>query len=258
MTGQGDSQGSHRHSIAYHYDEKDNLVLRRWGTDSSVDADTSSDLPEHLRPLANPAFEQRFTWDEQHRLRQAQHYGGHGEAALLESECRFDYNSAGQLATESQQVWHTHDPLAPPELLHEYHLEHQQDALGHRIQSRLPDVGELGILRYGAGHVQGIALNRHSLLDIHRDRLHREVERHWHAETGDSITRQQHWSPMGRLHQRIYQGLPVHLEHTSDAHSLEHSQTKGIDLLLNLQHRHYHYDALGQLTHIQQPRQMQR
>ena len=38
---------------------------------------------------------------------------------------------------------------------------------------------------------------------------------------------------------------------------MAHTQGQGIDLLLNLQHRHYHYDALGQLTHIQQPRQMQ-
>ena len=29
------------------------------------------------------------------------------------------------------------------------------------------------------------------------------------------------------------------------------------DLLLNLRQRHYHYDALGQLTHIQQPQQVQ-
>ena len=171
----------------------------------------------------------------------------------------FDYGVSGQLCGETQRVWSV-DAKGEPQLQHEYCLEHQHDALGNRIQSLLPDVGELGILRYGAGHVQGIALNRQSLMEIHRDALHREVKRHWFtAETEGSeslITRQQHWDPLSRLQQRIYQGLPSHLSDPEQSSSHQH-QGPEPDLLLNLQQRHYHYDALGQLTRIQQPAQTQ-
>ena len=93
-------------------------------------------------------------------------------------------------------------------------------------------------MRYGAGHVQSIALNQRSLMDIHRDALHREVKRQWFtAETEESeslITRQQHWDPLSRLQQRIYQGLPSHVSDTEQAGSLQH-QGPEPDLLLNLQ-----------------------
>ena len=185
LTGQDDGQDGHWCSQAYHYDDKDNLTVRRWGNlDSQSEVAQPADLPEYLRARPNPAFEQRFEWDEQRHLSKAQLYAGHGEQARLEAECLFEYSPAGLLTTETQRIWDS--TLQPePKLLHEYRLEHQHDVLGNRTQSVLPDVGELGILRYGAGHVQGIALNHHALLDIHRDALHREVKRQWLSDETD-------------------------------------------------------------------------
>lgn len=266
LTGQDDGHEEQWSSLVYDYDEKDNLTVRRWGNpDGQSEVTHPADLPEYLRARPNPAFEQRFEWDEQRHLSKAQLYAGHGEQARLEAECLFEYSPAGLLTTETQRIWDS--TLQPePKLLHEYRLEHQHDVLGNRTQSVLPDVGELGILRYGAGHVQGVALNHHALLDIHRDALHREVKRQWLSDEttapANPITREQHWDPKGRLHQRIYQHLPVHWGSTqnqleSQPPSTHNQHPEGPDVLLNLQHRHYHYDALGQLTHIQQPRQIQ-
>src|SRR5690606_38019821 len=46
-------------------------------------------------------------------------------------------------------------------------------------------------------------------------------------------------------------------DNTQQANQAEHNSAQVTDLLLNLRQRHYHYDALGQLTHIQQPQQIQ-
>lgn len=246
LTTQDDGQNGQQQRIQYVYDDKDNLIQHRWGSSDALQTDTS------------PPFEQRFAWDGQRRLMQAQQYQGHGEQAQLLSECLFDYSATGQLAAETQRVWQADNNPAQPELLHEYHIEHQYDALGYRIQSLLPDVGQLGVLRYGSGHVQGIALNQNGLIDIRRDALHQEVERRWETDNNEhAIIRQQHWDALGRLQQRNYQNLPANLDRTPQTSHPEHNSAQEQDLLLNLGQRHYHYDALGQLTHIQQPKQIQ-
>lgn len=47
------------------------------------------------------------------------------------------------------------------------------------------------------------------------------------------------------------------MNNTEQARHPEHNSAPEQDLLLNLNQRHYHYDALGQLTHIQQLKQNQ-
>lgn len=111
------------------------------------------------------------------------------------------------------------------ELLHEYRLSHELDALGFRERSQQP------------------------LLDIQRDTLHREVERHCVAtdtntQAEHTVSRQQSWDSVGRLQQQSYQGLQL-------------NNLSSFEPLVNLQQRHYHYDGLGQLLKIEQPKQSQ-
>ncbi len=229
-----DGQSDHWHRIRYSYDEQDRLSLRQWGR-AEIDG--------------QELFEQRLIWNDQHQLIQAQQYFGQDERAQLQTEALFEHDQVGRLVGETQRVWQSGADLQQPELLHEYHLSHELDALGFRERSQLPYAGEVAYLRYGSGHVHSILYNQQPLLDIQRDTLHREVERHWVASEADAqkeqcLSRQQTWDSVGRLQQQTYQGLQL-------------NNLSSFEPLVNLQQRHYQYDALGQLVKIEQPSQSQ-
>ncbi len=234
LTDHDDGQSEHWHRTRYSYDEKDRLSLRQWGR-AEIDG--------------QELFEQRLIWNDQHQLIQAQQYFGHGEHAQLQTEAVFEHDQVGRLVGETQRVWQSGADLQQPQLLHEYRLNHELDALGFRERSQLPYAGEVAYLRYGSGHVHGILYNQQPLLDIQRDALHRETERSWvltetSADTEQQLSRQQTWDSLGRLQQQNYQGLQL-------------DNLSSFEPLVNLQQRHYHYDALGQLLKIEQPSQSQ-
>ncbi len=70
------------------------------------------------------------------------------------------------------------------------------------------------------------------------------TDAHSEQETQHSLSRQQTWDSLGRLQQQNYQGLQL-------------DNLSSFEPLVNLQQRHYHYDALGQLLKIEQPSQSQ-
>ncbi|PIT53125.1 hypothetical protein BHC44_06600 [Snodgrassella alvi] len=56
-------------------------------------------------------------------------------------------------------------------------LSHQYDPLGNRIATTLPDGRTINNLYYGSGHLHQINIDGHTISDIERDNLHREVLR---------------------------------------------------------------------------------
>ena len=105
----------------------------------------------------------------------------------------------------------------------QYTSAHRYDALGNRIASELPGLGELNWLTYGSGHIHGLTLDRQPLLDFERDAAHREIERRY----GNGLIEQRQLDPLGRLLGQHVPGLAADPE---------------------LQRRRYRYDALGQLV----------
>ena len=145
------------------------------------------------------------------------------------SRTNLAYDEGGRLITETLISHFTH---AGQYQAREQTLQHDYDELGNRIATTLPDGKMINQLYYGSGHLYNQSLHDPStdeyieLRHSERNKLHQEISR----QQG-SLTSSYNYDPMGRLIKQ--QSLP------SGANS-EH---------LTIQ-RDYHYDALGQLTHL--------
>ncbi|MDH5856536.1 DUF6531 domain-containing protein [Lampropedia aestuarii] len=162
----------------------------------------------------------------------------------LESETLIERDQLGRMIGEVQRLWaqpgspqaKPDNPLLlnpitkrpPPE--HEYHIRHQLDALGNRIRTEQSQLPATHYLLYGAGHVHGIHINGQEVLAIERDSLHRETQRRY----GNGISQTQSYTALGQLRSQDWQLQ----QHASDP------------LIGQFKERHYHYDALGQITAI--------
>ncbi|MGL5003159.1 MAG: hypothetical protein ACRDAM_09505, partial [Casimicrobium sp.] len=148
-------------------------------------SDGNSDIPEN----ASPAITQ-FAYDPLGRLTQATNPDAH---------IAFAYDALSQLIEETQ----THLPANVKDTNTLFKLQHRYDALGNRIETNLPGPnGEAGKrvhwLYYGSGHLHQINVEEngehHTIVDIERDQLHREIER-----TQGAIASHYAFDPMGRL-----------------------------------------------------------
>lgn len=108
----------------------------------------------------------------------------------------------------------------------EHTISHQHDALGNRVTSLLPGLGQVGWLSYGSGHIHGITLNQQPLVDFERNALHREIER----RLANGIVERRGLDALGRL--------------------LEQRHLHG-SIPATLDDRHYRYDIRGQLVAAQ-------
>ncbi|MDH5859272.1 RHS repeat-associated core domain-containing protein, partial [Lampropedia aestuarii] len=168
----------------------------------------------------------------------------------LQSETLIERDPYGRTSGEVQRLWAQPDSVQTqaqaqtpamhmgqnqaPQPEHEYHIRHQYDALGNRVRSQHPQLPAIEYLLYGAGHVHGIHLGQHEVLAIERDSLHRETQRRY----GNGASQVQSYTPLGQLHQQQWQ-LPT-----------QQNLTVAEPLIGQIQQRHYHYDALGQISAI--------
>ncbi|WP_230953246.1 RHS repeat-associated core domain-containing protein [Burkholderia stagnalis] len=163
--------------------------------------------------------------------------------AAGESEERFAYDPSGRLieaANRYSRVQFFFDPVG--NLVREHHAysvfgesrsyvwHHEYDELGNRRRTVRPDGHAIDWLMYGSGHVHGMLLDGEERVQIERDDLHRETARILSSKVGQRTM----YDPAGRVLQQTVQRT------TSPAPLAE---------------RRYRYDAVGQLTRIEDSRQ---
>ncbi|ODC03040.1 hypothetical protein BFW38_05245 [Terasakiispira papahanaumokuakeensis] len=177
------------------------------------------------------------------------------------SETRFDYDDQDNLIAETQR-------LQLPNGAHWASVtRHTHDALGNRETTTLPDGREIAWLRYGSGHVQGMALDGDSLISFERDDLHRAVTRHQQGQQT-----QLRYDPVGRLlAQEVFQAGPeTHHNRPGQRQTLSRRPTikrqyqytvNGLLSQVQDQQRgptQYQYDPLGRLREALAPGQAER
>lgn len=152
-------------------------------------------------------------------------YDGNGNMVLAtndQSRLLWFYDSAGNLIREHQ---HYQDLDAPLVAI----WRHEYDALNQCVATTRPDGHRVSWLTYGSGHLLALKLDDHELVGYERDDLHREVARY----QGNRLRQTQKWDPAGRLQEQLLG--------RSDDNS-------------TLLKRQYQYDAVGQLTELNDTR----
>ncbi|GGC23017.1 PAAR-like domain-containing protein [Pseudoduganella buxea] len=115
------------------------------------------------------------------------------------AEHRFRYDAVGQMIDE-RAAYRRVRPMTPE---HEapydiaLRMTHEYDELGNRIRTTLPNGRVIDTQRYGSGHWHGTLWNGTAIVDIERDRLHREVERR--AGNNGGLLTHRAFDPQSRL-----------------------------------------------------------
>ncbi|WP_339446904.1 RHS repeat-associated core domain-containing protein [Pseudomonas sp. EA_5y_Pfl2_R50] len=152
-------------------------------------------------------------------------YDGNGRLVMArnaDSLLQWFHDPAGNLIREHQHYLGLEKPLVAV-------WKHEYDPLNLRTATVRPDGHRVSWLTYGSGHLLGMRLDEHDLIGYERDDLHREVARH----QGNRLVQTQKWDPVGRLQEQL-------LGRSDDQSTLLK--------------REYRYDAIGQLTHLDDSR----
>ncbi|MGN8063966.1 RHS repeat-associated core domain-containing protein, partial [Ralstonia sp. 22111] len=153
-------------------------------------------------------------------------YDGNGRLVLAEnahSRLQWFHDAAGNVIREHQHYSGLDSPRVAV-------WRHAYDELNQRVSTIRPDGHRIDLLTYGSGHVHGIQLDGQELASFERDDLHRETQR----TQGNRLTQTQKYDTAGRL---LEQTLS-HLDRTT----------------AYVNRRQYRYDAVGQLTGINDTR----
>jgi len=150
-----------------------------------------------------------------------------------QAEQRFFHDALGQL-TEERSAYFLQSlpdagrlPNAPRAPDASFVMTHSYDELGNRIQTVLPNGRRIDTLRYGSGHWHGVLWQGKTVVDVERDKLHRERQRQL-GSSGLLATRQ--YDPQSRLTQLTL--------------------ARGADAPVPVRERRFEYDAQGNLTTI--------
>jgi RHS repeat-associated protein len=138
------------------------------------------------------------------------------------SRVQFFFDPVGNLVREH----HAYDLFGDRR---SYVWHHEYDELGNRRRTVRPDGHVVDWLMYGSGHVHGMLLDGEERVQFERDDLHRETVRVLSSKVGQRT----HYDPAGRVLQQTIQ------RSTSPAPLAE---------------RRYRYDAVGQLSRIEDSR----
>ncbi|MES3020990.1 MAG: RHS repeat-associated core domain-containing protein [Pseudomonadota bacterium] len=158
-----------------------------------------------MTAVAAPHAEQRFTYDALGQLieeRSAYYLGG----AVV--------GAAGESGADASFV-----------------MTHGYDELGNRIQSILPNGRRVDVLRYGSGHWHGTLWQGTTLVDIERDKLHRETLRR--IDISGTVSARRQYDSQSRLSRMTLR---------SNSDTAEHA----------LRERNFKYDIVGNLVEIAQ------
>ncbi|MCE9917269.1 RHS repeat-associated core domain-containing protein, partial [Obesumbacterium proteus] len=148
----------------------------------------------------------------------------------------FERNLSGQINQEQQIV------SAPDgSVLWQHRIQHRYDANSALLFTTPDGLPPLHWHTYGPGHLLGVALGEHSLLEFDRDTLHRETQRRFGESLLDTS-----YTEVGRLH-RLTLSTP-----NADPRAQEYRYTpRGqlSDIISPFSSQHYEYDAAGRLIH---------
>ncbi|MDN2716997.1 PAAR-like domain-containing protein [Janthinobacterium sp. SUN120] len=150
-----------------------------------------------------------------------------------QAEQRFVHDALGQLIEERSACFlqdlpaTARLPNAPRVPDASFVMTHAYDELGNRIQTVLPNGRRIDTLRYGSGHWHGVLWQGKAVVDVERDKLHREKQRQL-GSSGLLATRQ--YDPQSRLTQLTL--------------------ARGADAPAPVRERRFDYDAQGNLTTI--------
>ena len=150
-----------------------------------------------------------------------------------QAEQRFFHDALGQL-TEERSAYFLQSlpdagrlPNAPRVPDASFVMTHAYDELGNRIQTVLPNGRRIDTLRYGSGHWHGVLWQGQTVVDVERDKLHREKQRQL-GSSGLLATRQ--YDPQSRLTQMTL--------------------ARGADAPAPVRERRFEYDAQSNLSTI--------
>ena len=152
-----------------------------------------------------------------------------------QAEQRFFHDALGQLLEERSAYFLQslpdggRLPNAPRAPDASFVMTHSYDELGNRIQTVLPNGRRIDTLRYGSGHWHGVLWQGKTVVDVERDKLHREKQRQL-GNSGLLATRQ--YDPQSRLTQLTL--------------------ARGADAPAPVRERRFEYDAQGNLHTIVQ------
>ncbi|MGK5059464.1 glycohydrolase toxin TNT-related protein [Janthinobacterium sp. LB2P49] len=152
-----------------------------------------------------------------------------------QAEQRFFHDALGQLIEERSTCFlqalpeTARLPNAPRAPDASFVMTHAYDELGNRIQTVLPNGRRIDTLRYGSRHWHGVLWQGKAVVDVERDKLHREKQRQL-GSSGLLATRQ--YDPQSRLTQLTL--------------------ARGPDASAPVRERRFEYDTQGNLRSILQ------
>ncbi|OFJ48201.1 hypothetical protein BA896_003595 [Janthinobacterium lividum] len=205
----------------YSYDQSGNLTASECGSQRTLLLRDALGLLQ-VKTTADGVV--RYAYDALGRLT---------AVSAPQAEQRFVHDALGQL-TEERSAYFLQSlpdagrlPNAPRVPDASFVMTHAYDELGNRIQTVLPNGRRIDTLRYGSGHWHGVLWQGKAVVDVERDKLHREKQRQL-GSSGLLATRQ--YDPQSRLTQLTLAG--------------------GADAPAPVRERRFAYDAQGKLSTI--------
>ncbi|MCS4294221.1 RHS repeat-associated protein [Comamonas sp. BIGb0152] len=239
-----DGNAMHQSTTRYTWDSSARLAQRQWPATAHAPAQT-----HHYQWNAAGQLTAASVWLQPVSAEDA----GQPLPAQLQSQISLQRDALGRITGEVQQLYRSDSnghPAPSAALEYEHRISHGLDALGNRQHSHLQGLGTIAWQRYGAGHVHGLQHNGNTLVDMERDALHRETRRSLgapgQADGPTPIQVQRQWDSLGRLSTTATQGLQLPTSADPAAPPL------ALHLVGQIAGRRYRYDALGQLSDIEQ------
>lgn len=209
----------------YHYDHAGQLIASAC---NGLRSDLSRDILGQLISKTTADGTVRFAYDALGRLTAVR---------AAHAEQHFAYDALGQLLDERSAYFLSPQPLGVlPNMQRtpdaSFLITHAYDELGNRIRTTLPNGRRIDTLRYGSGHWHGVLWQGRPLVDLERDRLHREKCRML-GGAGKPLKARRSYDLQSRLSSMIV--APDSKDNTA----------------FKLRERHFKYDLVGNLTSIE-------